>query len=158
MPRVPPPLARPCKDWCAKNGESWEQKCTYGNSCAGCDACNWLPAMAPPRKPWTRYESLNPQVVAPDLLDLLHPERVTERAAKKKAEEAKQRRRTAVKKRKEEKRGEKRAAKEQAKPKERKARDRKTVQKRAKGRARGRREPLPPLQGLAQGLNPNRGG
>ena len=126
MPRVPPPLARPCKDWCAKNGESWEQKCTYGNSCAGCDACNW----------------------------------------------AKQRRRNAVKKRKEEKRGEKRAAKEQAKPKrpggavvfregqqeDRKARDRKTVQKRAKGRGRGRREPLPPLQGLAQGLNPNRGG
>ena len=106
-------------------------------------------------------------------LDLLHPERVTERAAKKKAEEAKQRRRTAVKKRKEEKRGEKRAAKEQAKPKrpggavmfrdgqqeDRNARDRKTVQKRAaKGRGRGRREPLPPLQGLAQGLNPNRGG
>ena len=97
---------------------------------------------------------------------------LTERAAKKKAEEAKQRRRTAVKKRKEEKRGEKRAAKEQAKPKrpggavmfregqqeDRKARDRKTVQKRAKGRGRGRREPLPPLQGLAQGLNPNRGG
>ena len=118
MPRVPPPLVRPCKDWCAKNGESWEQKCTYGNSCAGCDACNRLPAMAP------------------ELLDLLHPERVTERAAKKKAEEAKQRRRNAVKKRKEEKRGE----------------------KRAKGRGRGRREPLPPLQGLAQGLNPKRGG
>ena len=87
-------------------------------------------------------------------------------------QEAKQRRRNAVKKRKEEKRGEKRAAKEQAKPKrpggavmfregqqeDRKARDRKTVQKRAKGRGRGRREPLPPLQGLAQGLNPNRGG
>ena len=109
---------------------------------------------------------------AVDPIRLLHPERVTERAAKKKAEEAKQRRRNAVKKRKEEKRGEKRAAKEQAKPmrpggavmfregqqEDRMARDRKTVQKRAKGRGRGRREPLPPLQGLAQGLNPNRGG
>ena len=111
--------------------------------------------MAPPRKPWTRYESLNPQVVpAPNLKHVARGGKGNGRA-------------------KANGRGKGRGAKKKwwedcegmctvcAPPPAANA----TAAPLSFGgerylvvHARGRREPLSPLQGLAQGLNPNRGG
>jgi len=46
----PPPPPAPCKSWCAGNSKSWDKKCGWANSCAGCAACS-PPSPSPPKLP-----------------------------------------------------------------------------------------------------------